>query len=202
MSLATYTDLKTSIAGWLARADLDAIIPDFIALAEARINRDLHVSQQDATATGTVATNAITLPTDCRAIRALHVSLGGAYLELHPQPPEAAKGKDLGTLPRGYVVIGSTIYLTGTGLDTAAYRLYYTAKVPALSDAAPTNWLLTAEPGAYLYGALVEAAPYIYDDQRAVLWATQYRAVIDGMHASDELLKYGNAPRIGGFRAA
>ena len=32
MSLTTYTELKASIADWLLRDDLTAVIPDFIAL--------------------------------------------------------------------------------------------------------------------------------------------------------------------------
>ena len=39
MALGTFTELKDAIADWLDRSDLTARIPDFIALAEARINR-------------------------------------------------------------------------------------------------------------------------------------------------------------------
>ena len=41
MALNTYTALKTSIADFLNRDDLTSVIPDFIALAEAQINRDV-----------------------------------------------------------------------------------------------------------------------------------------------------------------
>lgn len=45
--------------------------------------------------------------------------------------------------------------------------------ISALSGAAPTNWLLTSHPDIYLYGALVEAAPYLGDDPRVVVWEAQ-----------------------------
>ncbi len=41
MALTYYTGLKTSIADFLNRDDLTSVIPDFVALAEAQINRDV-----------------------------------------------------------------------------------------------------------------------------------------------------------------
>ena len=41
MALSTYTELKASVADWLNRTDLTSVIPDFIALAEAQIERTL-----------------------------------------------------------------------------------------------------------------------------------------------------------------
>src|SRR6185437_5124068 len=42
MSLdGTYAGLQASVADWLNRADLAAVVPDFIALAEAQISRRL-----------------------------------------------------------------------------------------------------------------------------------------------------------------
>jgi len=53
MSITTYAELKSSISSWLNRDDLTAVIPDFISLAEAGINRDLRhykmVNRVDAT---------------------------------------------------------------------------------------------------------------------------------------------------------
>ena len=45
MALTTYAELKTSIGDWLNRADLTAVIPDFISLAEAQIERTLRTRQ-------------------------------------------------------------------------------------------------------------------------------------------------------------
>jgi hypothetical protein len=51
MSLATYDDLKLAAANWLNREDLTGAIPDYITLAEARINDRLRVAQMETTAT-------------------------------------------------------------------------------------------------------------------------------------------------------
>ena len=41
MALNTFTALKASIADYLNRDDLTAVIPDFITLAESQINREV-----------------------------------------------------------------------------------------------------------------------------------------------------------------
>ena len=39
MAISSYAELQTAIANFLARTGLNSVIPDFIQLAEARINR-------------------------------------------------------------------------------------------------------------------------------------------------------------------
>ena len=76
MSLdGTYTGLQASIASWLHRSDLTAIIPDLIVLAEARLARDLRLRKMVTTTTSsTVAsTQGITLPADFLEIENLSV---------------------------------------------------------------------------------------------------------------------------------
>ena len=65
MALANYTDLLASIAGWLNRTDLTAVIPDFVTLAEARIARDLRLRRQVTLASVIVSDENVTaaLPT-------------------------------------------------------------------------------------------------------------------------------------------
>ena len=46
--------------------------------------------------------------------------------------------------------------------------------VTTLGGAVTTNWLLTAHPDIYLYGTLLESAPYLKDDARVVVWQTEY----------------------------
>ena len=48
MALTTYTGLKASIADFLNRDDLTSVIPDFVALAEAQINRDIRHWKMEA----------------------------------------------------------------------------------------------------------------------------------------------------------
>ena len=106
--------------------------------------------------------------------------------------------------PVGYVTVGNVLQLVGGGTGSAStsptasydYVLTYFQSIPALGNAATTNWLLTREPSLYLYGALIEASPYIGDDARAATWATQYKVTLQGMQAEDDRARYGNSPSI------
>ena len=43
MAISTYAELQTAIKSWSKRDDLDSQIPDFIKLAETRINRNIRI---------------------------------------------------------------------------------------------------------------------------------------------------------------
>jgi hypothetical protein len=63
--------------------------------------------------------------------------------------------------------------------------LYY-KKFTAFSADGDTNDLLTNAPNVYLYGALLEAMPFLRNDQRIPLWAEMFGGAIDGLNESDE----------------
>jgi len=64
MALSTYTELKASVADWLNRTDLTTIIPDFIALAEAQIERTLRTRQMIVRTTASIDTEYSAVPAD------------------------------------------------------------------------------------------------------------------------------------------
>ena len=47
MALTTNAELQAVIADWLNRSDLSAQIPDFLTLAQLKINRKLSIVQQE-----------------------------------------------------------------------------------------------------------------------------------------------------------
>ncbi len=51
MSITTYSELKTAVANWLNRDDLTAVIPDFISLAEADMDRKVRHWRMEKRAT-------------------------------------------------------------------------------------------------------------------------------------------------------
>src|SRR5215469_5450549 len=64
MSITTYAELQVAAANWLVRADLAARIPEFITLAESRLNRVLRarLAETEAALTTTVGLRTIPLP--------------------------------------------------------------------------------------------------------------------------------------------
>ena len=56
MALTSYSELKSSLADWLNRDDLTSVIPDFISLAEAQIERRLPTQKMVKRADATIDT--------------------------------------------------------------------------------------------------------------------------------------------------
>lgn len=51
-------------------------------------------------------------------------------------------------------------------------EIIYTTKLTPLSGSVSTNWLLDSHPDIYLYGSLVQSAPFLKDDPRLPMWQT------------------------------
>ncbi len=145
---------------------------------------------------GTVQGGVITLPSDCREVQSVRVNIGGVDTELSPMPATRLQETIPSTAyPIGYVTINNSLQLIG-GADGLAYAITYLQEIPHLATAPLNrNWLITREPGLYLYGALVEASPYIHDDAGLIkAWEQQYENILDGMKAEDDRARYGNLP--------
>ena len=92
-----------------------------------------------------------------------------------------------GGKPQCYTHVGDEIQVYPVP-DSTSYtaELVYYAKIPPLSDSNTSNWLLAAHPDIYLYGALMQSAPYLVDDQRLGVWAGLYQKGIDDLTISDQ----------------
>lgn len=174
MAISTYAELVTAVGTWLNRTDLTAMIPDFIALFEARMNRELRHPQMETTATSAIAAGdtELALPDDFLAARTVYIDdnpdnvlVAMSHANLRASYPYT----DAGEL-RAYAVSGSTLQIAPPAGDDATLTLSYFASIPALTDSNATNWLLTSHPDAYLFGTLTQAQVYLQDDQRAAMW--------------------------------
>jgi len=193
--ISDYSTLQSAVARWLARADLTASIPDFIQLAETRMNFDLKLSPQQAQASGTSSGGIITPPNGCRQIQSLLIILDGVQRAIYPVPVEQASNANLIVLPIGYTMINGVINLVGS-TDTDYVLTYYTG-IPSLGTdpGSAQNWLIIAAPNMYLYATLLEASVYLRDDQRTALFGQGYQTALAAMQKQDEMLRYGPSPR-------
>jgi hypothetical protein len=199
MAISNYSELKSAIADWLDRTDLDDSIPDFIALAEARHKRDFKIRRMETRVTAnTIAdTEYYTLPSQYVAMRNIQLNTNPKTSLEYLTPEQMDRiyaGSNKGK-PRAYSIIGNDIQLRP--LPDSVYEiemLYYKYFTP-LSDSAPTNDMLTYHPDAYLYGALVEAEPYLQNDKRIQTWASFYeRAKKDIIDSNERDRHSGVAP--------
>lgn len=197
MALDTFDGLKATVADYLNRADLIAIIPTFVTLAEVRLNRDLRTRfQETQIALSTVAgTATVALPSDYLEARGM-VRLTAPQANLTYRTPadlSALYGPNSGA-PAAYTVIGSNFKFGPVPDAVYSVELTYLAKVPALSAAVPTNWVLTDGPDLYLYATLLESAPYLQEDARITVWGQLYDAALDRVQQQDERARWPSSP--------
>lgn len=164
MALSTYAELKTAVADWLDRTDLAARTADFISLAEVTINAKLmmRLEESDHALVGVVGSRFIALPSSYREARALWRNTDTERQEVRYVPADQIDALTENGQPYFWTVNGSSIAFERP--CDAAYS--FTLRMLggwSLSDAAPTNAALTAYPNIYLFGALVEAAPFLRD---------------------------------------
>lgn len=203
MSIATYDELKAAVADWLERSDLDSRIPDFITLAEAKINRTLRHPNMEIRATAsTVSTSDepqfLSLPSDFQSMRSLRLSevSGAPSLEFRSEAQLARYRTSIGNtagIPRYFTVFGDELEMAPTPDADYTLEMVYRGDITALSSDDTTNWVLEAAPDVYLYGALLQAAPYA-DPEKVPLWAAAYNGAFDELVQHGRKLKYGPTP--------
>jgi hypothetical protein len=198
MSFATYSDLQTSIANYLARSDLTSIIPDFITLAENRLRRELRIRQMlKSVTTSTVSGDAtVELPSDFLEIRDFVVMTNPIQPLSYSSP--SSLSNDLRTsevgVPLSYTILASEFQLAPAPDGVYTLKMLYFAAPPYLSSGNASNVFLNVAPDGLLYGALVEAEPYLMNDARINTWGSMYDRAIGSLTKSDEEGQYSGVP--------
>ena len=198
MALANYTDLKASVADFLNRSDLTSVIPDFITMAEAELNRTLRVREMSVRTQAPIDSQYVKLPDDFLGMRNIDLLTDPVtpmtYKNL--QNLDIHRASDATGKPIYYSIMQNNIEFAPAPDGDYTIEIVYYQKVPSLS-ANSTNWLLTDHPDAYLYGSLMHSAPYLQADERIGVWAGKYQQVIQQITTSDEKAKFsGSTPSI------
>jgi hypothetical protein len=195
--------LQAAVADWLGRPDIDEAIPDFIRLAEAKLQRRF---RGVTNLSGSVSSNwLLTAHPD--------VYLYGSLLEAAPYLPEDARIPiwesayeqrvaqvrlpDANSNFGNYAGLQAAIadWLDRPDLTLAIPNFIKLAEaklqrrfrdITSLSSSNTSNWLLADHPDAYLYGSLLEAAPYLNDDSRVSLWGSAFNEIIDQIRRPDD----------------
>jgi len=198
MAFTTYTDLKNTIADYLARDDFTTQIPDFIRLAEQRLRRDLRIRQmlKVATADTTVNDSTVSLPSDFLAMKDLHLDTNPVRVLQFQNTSNFfrnARTTDKG-VPTMYTLLGSEFQFAPYPDAVYTLRMVYYHKPDFLSDSNASNLFLANCPDLLLYGALAEAEPYLMNDERVATWAGLYDRGLASLRASDDDSEYPSSP--------
>ena len=188
MAFTNYTELQTSIANWADRDDMGSFIPDFVALCEARFNRELRLrSMEQKWEADTVGGQAnYALPPQFLQMREFRLNTNPT-VSLRYVSPEIYEAWNLGSgEPSFYTIIANEIRLGPVPAGVYNMEMLYWAKFPSLGGTTTSNWVLQNAPDVYLYGSLMEMEPFIQNDARIAVWAAGYDRAISNIQLQDD----------------
>jgi hypothetical protein len=193
-AVMTYDSLVSDIQSYLERTDTATIekIPTFIMLAEQVIASqikflgNLTVNESNMTASQPI----INKPARWHKTVSMNVTVAGKrypvllrkYEYLREYAPDPA---DTG-VPKYYADYDYTHWLVApTPADDYAFEVLYYERVQPLDSSNQTNWFTIYAPQALLYGSLLQAMPYLKNDDRMAMWQQQYDLIINTLKAED-----------------
>lgn len=198
-SPTNYTELQASVLAWMDDATLADRIPEIIGLSETRLSRRLNTPDMEASATLQINTGIATLPDNLMAIRAAYVDYDGYRTPISAvsqedfnlgfQPSDASR-------PTRYAVIGDQMMLRPYPDRDYSISLTYKSRLPALSSANPTNWLLAQAPDLYLFHTLLMAEAYGWNDARLGLIGGTVEDFINEVNRAGSKRRYGDGPLV------
>jgi hypothetical protein len=185
--VTSYTTLVTAVGDYLARSDLTSFIPNFIQNWEERFLRDSDNwgSWMETALSVTISANVAALPTN-------YLGLKTAYITGANSPPlkRITLEQMYARYPRGAGTAGCVAFIARNGANfefgpenvSGTLAGTYYAKPTALrsfaSDAA-AHFLIVNAPDLCIFGALMEAMPFIKKDERLPMWAAAFETAID-----------------------
>jgi len=201
MAISNYTELKTAVANWLDRDDLADRIPEFIALAEARMNRVLRLRMMESkyTASTIASQRNYALPASYIQMRnfQLNTSPITSLSYVSPEIYDRLWGGSQGGTPLFYTIIANELQLGPIPGSVITMEMLFYKKVSALSASNTTELMLTDNPDVYLYGALLEAEPFVMNDERIGVWAQGFeKAIVDLQEQDNKDRHSGSALRV------
>jgi hypothetical protein len=180
--VTSYSTLQTAVADWLAKSNLTTFIPSFIQNWEEKFYRQPKNfgSWMEQSLNSTIASSVIAVPTG-------YLNLKYTYVNGSPSSrlDRVSLNQLYGTYPRGgdtglpvWIARDTTNFVFGPAPDSDyTIKGVYWAKPTLLrsfaSDAA-AHWIIMNAPDLPLYGALIEAMPFLQNDKRLPVWQGFY----------------------------
>ena len=190
----TYASLVTDISSYLERTDTATIekIPTFIMLAEQVISTEIQFLGNLTVVTSTMNVGQPVIVKPARWRKTVSVNLIDnnqrqpvflrKYEYLRNYWPNATQTD----MPVYYCDYDYTHWLVAPTPDLAYnYEVLYYERVQPLDVTNQTNWFTQYAPQAMLYGSLLQAMPFLKNDERIPMWQAQYDRVIATLKTED-----------------
>ena len=198
MAVGTFAELQTKLANDLAKAYNSERVVEFIALAEPELNRRLRIRDMEAESdlALTSAATSVALPTRYLGMRRIYINTDPKRILEFLAPPAFWRrhGSSETSTPKMFTVEADLIeFAPAPDTDYTVKVLFWQAFAP-LSDAAPTNDLLTNHPDVYVAASLCEAYLFKNDEKNYNLQLGRRERIIASIERSDQRDRYGPAP--------
>lgn len=190
--LNSYEELQAAIKCWLHRSDLATKIPLFILLAEAKINRIAQVQAMEKEAVLLLQPGAQLIALPASFITPITAWIDGTDpgQELGQRTPESLPITAARGTPAYWAIDGTRLKVDCPVATQRRITLRYRGGF-ALTDLSPSNSLLLKYPDLYLYGALLESAPYIRDFESRALWQENYNQAVREVNRTESRARAG-----------
>jgi len=200
----TYDSLVNNIQTYIERNDATTVayIPTFIMLAEQVIAADIKFLGNLTVANSTMVLGNAVISKPARWHKTVSMNVTDAngtkqpvLLRTYEYCREYWPNPSSVDLPVYYSDYDYTHWLVApTPAANYNYEVLYYERVQPLDSSNQTNWFTIYAPQALLYGSLLQAMPYLKNDERIPMWQAQYTAIIN-------TLKQENTQRIGDRQA-
>lgn len=177
--ITDYSTLKTAVADYIARSDLTDFVPNFIQNCESKLYKSLRIRAMENALSVTISSGVAAVPTS-----PVFIELKYAYVATTPVQPLDRVPPDMiyarwpvrsgAEVPRDIAVAGSNFIFGPYPGDYTIEGIYY-GRLTSLSDSNTTNWFTSYAPELLLYGALLEAEPFLKNDVRIPIWREFYK---------------------------
>ena len=193
-AVMTYDSLFNDVETYLERTDQATIdkIPQFIMLAEQVIAADLKILGNLTVAESNMVMGSATIdkPARWRKTVSMNVTVDGRrqpvllrkYEYLREYWPDPASTD----IPMFYCDYDYTHWLIAPTPDVDYdYEVLYYERPQPLDSANQSNWFTQYAPQALLYGSLLQAMPFLKNDERLPMWQGQYDQIMNVLKTED-----------------
>lgn len=178
--ISTYDELKSAVSRFANRKDGDfvAAVPDFIALAEAEMRREINARGEVKTVDLDIEDDYWPLPCGFDGVISINGS-GDGYRKINFVSSDVLDQRTWASYDNSYTISGDRMYF---GRAPGGVKLRYRTLFSPLSTTNRCNWLLQKHPDVYLYGALKQTSMYLEDDARLASWANLFANAVDAVN--------------------
>jgi hypothetical protein len=193
-AVMTYDSLVENIQSYLERTDTATLdkIPLFIMLAEQVIASEikflgnLTVVEANMTSSNPI----INKPVRWHKTVSMNVTVDGVkqpvLLRKYEYLREYWPDQSQTDVPKFYCDYDYENWLVApTPAEAFDFEVLYYERVQPLDSSNQTNWFTQYAPQALLYGCLLQAMPFLKNDERTPIWQAQYQAIMQTLKAED-----------------